>query len=936
LPLTTTIRDPRWWLRFGALAVAYVAAALLGFAVPYVGTMITLIWLPSGIALAALVRWGLPMWPAIFVAAACGNLIAGGNAATALLIAVGNTAGPVAGVLLLRRFGFNPQFAHRRDMLLLTVFGAAGAMAITATNGVLALLATGFIGAERLPGAWLTWWLGDAVGVLLAGVPLMVFSGSAVREALRGWRGVETAALMFVTLAVALWLFVLSGSGAAPGWPGPAGAPLLFVPFVLLVWIALRSGLLAASATVLGLSVIAAWGTSQGLGPFYAEAVHQSLTSLSAYLIATVLVVLLLAGLLAELQGRERLSDALIRNADAAILLTRPDGSILRANPAAHALFGAGDAQFAERGHAGFVDAADPRLGPLLAERAEHGRASGQLSFVRADGSRFEGAVSSMLLPGDARGPLSCVMVWDVTAREKAASALAASEARLKLALAAGRMGAWEWEAGADVSSWDATCYALYGIDPSEPATFARVVRQVHPDDRKALTDAVTQSIRDQHDLEAEFRVVHGDGRIAWLATRGRGVHADDGRLLRMSGLSFDITAQREAEQALIAAATAERASRAKTEFLSRMSHELRTPLNAVLGFAQLLDLDPSMPSLARGHARRIIDAGQHLLAMINDVLDLSRIEAGRVAMSIEPIDVRSAVARTVSLLEPIAAAAGVTLIDSGAGEPGLVILADRVRLQQVLANLVSNAIKYNRGGGSVSICCAALGDEVHLSISDTGIGMTAAQQAQLFQPFNRLGAEASGIEGTGIGLTVVKGLVELMRGRIEVDSASGQGSRFSVSLPAAEAHGMRSWSAAGAQDDADRTDRHSVLYAEDNEINVLLVRQALALLPGVELRVASSGAQALAAAREQRPDLLLLDLHLGDMLGTEVKAQLDADAATRDLPCIVLSADATAERRRAARAVGVLDYLTKPVDVPVLLERVTTVLRQARALTVP
>jgi PAS domain S-box-containing protein len=389
------------------------------------------------------------------------------------------------------------------------------------------------------------------------------------------------------------------------------------------------------------------------------------------------------------------------------------------------------------------------------------------------------------------------------------------------------------------------------------------------------------------------------------------------------------IDERKHAEQELVAAQSAQRANEAKNEFLARMSHELRTPLHAVLGFSQLLQLDRVQPLSESQlekvqHIRR---AGTHLLAMINDVLDLSRIESGEVSLAPEILAIDDVVAEAIELLAPAARDAGVRIEPvEDAASRAVRVRADAVRLRQVLVNLLSNAIKYNRQDGSVSIAWRELPDRksVRIEVRDTGPGLSAQQLAQLFEPFNRLGAEYTIIEGTGIGLVITQRLVELMHGRISVESEPGVGSCFAVVLPAP-----------GIDDALDEQDSvvsapapdtqqlHTVLYAEDNPMNVELVRQGLSLRPNCRLLVAECGKDALAAMDREPPDLLLLDMSLGDMSGLDVLAELAQRRRLGAWPIVALSADAMPDHIRAARAAGCVDYLTKPVDVALLLRSV-------------
>ncbi len=351
-------------------------------------------------------------------------------------------------------------------------------------------------------------------------------------------------------------------------------------------------------------------------------------------------------------------------------------------------------------------------------------------------------------------------------------------------------------------------------------------------------------------------------------------------------------------------------ATQAKDEFLSRMSHELRTPLTAILGFGQLLQLEELTPDNADS-INHIVSAGQHLLQLINEVLDISQIESGNLSLSMEPIMLADVVTEIVSLMGPIAAARTVSVEDHGLDE--LTVWADRQRIKQVLLNLVSNAIKYNREGGSIVITGSASVETVALTVSDTGLGMPTSSLDRLFVPFDRMGATNSGIEGTGVGLSLSKALVEAMAGTIGADSEVGRGSKFWVELPRAE---VASYHPSGpGKDKAGGV----VLYVEDNLASLRLIER---LFNGRSetLEVAVQGTIALDLAHELHPVLILLDLHLPDMSGEDALRRLKADPATADIPVVVLSADVTPGRIDRILDAGALGYLSKPVDVPQLI----------------
>ena len=362
------------------------------------------------------------------------------------------------------------------------------------------------------------------------------------------------------------------------------------------------------------------------------------------------------------------------------------------------------------------------------------------------------------------------------------------------------------------------------------------------------------------------------------------------------------------------------------------MSHELRTPLNASLGFSQLLERDAKAP-LPPHQARWVagtLQAGWHLLAMINDVLDLSRIDAGTLRLELETVPLAPLLQACVAMVESAAARRSIQLqVDPV--DAALAVRADPTRLKHVLANLLSNAVKYNVEGGRITLRAHALdAATVRIEVDDTGLGLSPEQQRALFQPFNRLGREQSGIEGTGIGLVIVKRLVEQMGGTVALQSQPGAGSRFGLQLPRASAapspaptkgNGAHASASAQAMQAAPARYRQRLLYCiEDNEANAEVMRGLLARRPQVRLQVFARGAQGLAAIRRDLPDLVLLDLQLPDLDGLEILRQLTQDAATAHIPVVVVSANATADRVDDAMQSGAAHYVTKPVNIERLL----------------
>ncbi|WP_346728213.1 CHASE domain-containing protein [Rubrivivax gelatinosus] len=438
-----------------------------------------------------------------------------------------------------------------------------------------------------------------------------------------------------------------------------------------------------------------------------------------------------------------------------------------------------------------------------------------------------------------------------------------------------------------------------------------------HPDEQAADRQALEELRAGQaQTVRRQTRLLRADGQVLHARTLFTLLRDAAGQPWRLAGVAEDITEHRRLEESERALHRAEAANRAKTEFLSRMSHELRTPLNAMIGFAQLLglDRDPPLAPHQREWATQMLRAGWHLLAMINDTLDLARLETGSVQLDLRPLDLRNAVGASIEMVATAAERMGVTL-DAEIAPEALAVLADDTRFKQVLTNLLSNAVKYNRPGGTVVVESASAGEQqVLLRVRDTGLGMTPEQVAGLFQPYNRLGREQSGIEGTGIGLVISRRLAELMGGTLEGASTAGQGSVFTLTLPRAELAATAPASTISSP--LEPYAKRRVHYIEDNETNVEVMRGVLAQRPQIALEVSMMGLDGLAAVRQRRPHLILLDMHLPDISGLELLRHLKQDRDVADIPVIVVSADATTARMEEALTLGAAQYITKPLDV--------------------
>ncbi|MCW5664252.1 MAG: PAS domain S-box protein [Piscinibacter sp.] len=636
---------------------------------------------------------------------------------------------------------------------------------------------------------------------------------------------------------------------------------------------------------------------------------------------------------------RLRISEDLYRSVAATIsdglLVIGPNGTIIASNPSACEMLGVAAADLVGHGlrHHGFSlhhedgEPITPSEHPVRQVLVNQRAVRDEPYLLRGrDGYERLMLVSVMALQVSTSGlPASCLVTFrDITDQRAAERALAAAEARWKFALDGAGDGVWDYDEDSRIAYFSPRWKEMLGYAENELGqSLNEWLDRIHPDD----VDTVRQAIERYRagslaQYRTEHRLQHRDGRWVWVLDRGKIVerHAD-GRPRRVVGTHTDITLLKAAEQALLDKQAAELASRAKSEFLSRMSHEIRTPLNAVIGFSQLLRLQPdSPPGKVAEYADHVLRASEHLLALVNEVLDLQRVEDGRVPLNVEPIELAPLVQDTLELVRPIAQQRRVAL-DSRVS-PGRWLAADAHALRQVLVNVISNAVKYNRPGGWVCVTLleSAPGRCV-IGVEDTGVGLSNGQLARLFQPFERLGHETSGIEGTGLGLVIARGLTEQMGGSLTLSSVPEAGTLARIELPAAQPpeRPVASLPPEPAPGPAVAARPLRLLYVEDNRINALLFEEAMRVLGGCELRVAEDGAEALALVRDWTPEVLVLDAHLPDMSGHEVLRRLRERAELAGVPAYMCSADAMPEDLARARQAGFDGYWTKPIELGVV-----------------
>lgn len=480
------------------------------------------------------------------------------------------------------------------------------------------------------------------------------------------------------------------------------------------------------------------------------------------------------------------------------------------------------------------------------------------------------------------------------------------------------------------IISWNKGAERLYGF--TEGMAIGKHISIIVPDEDKNELDDIFEKIKSGKRVENfETRRIKKDGSIIDVSLNVSPIKNDIGDVIGASKIARDISKIKNSQKDLTQAKDeAEKSNNAKSEFLSRMSHELRTPMNAILGFTQLIQMD-SKNALSERHKdnlEKVLSAGNHLLKLINDVLDISSIEAGGLGISIDTVDIVPIVDNAVSLSKPMASENGISLEYLAVPENPCLVKVDPLRFKQVLLNLISNAIKYNKPNGSVVVSYEKRkSGKIRLGIRDTGYGIPEEKREKVFKPFERFNIDSENIEGAGIGLTISKKLIQLMKGSIDYESVSGEGSFFYIEFPVSDKVPLTKKATDGLKFTSPAMmdiNTKTILYIEDIPGNVELVNQILSQrMPHINLISAQSALEGIDIAQNQIPDLILMDIHLPGMDGITAFKRLQLIDKVKNIPVIALTAAAMDVDIKKALNMGFKEYVTKPIDVPRFLKAI-------------
>jgi PAS domain S-box-containing protein len=825
--LKPSTSDGAWWLRAAGLVIVYVLAGKFGLAYAFLNASATAVWPPTGIALVALLLFGVNLWPAVLVGAFIVSITTVASLPSALGIAIGNTLEAILGAVLVNRFANGARAIERaQDLIKLALLTGLVAAPVSATIGVTTLWLTGAASWNDYVPVWITWWLGDSVGAwLLAPLLLTWILGAGVT-----WTRARAgeAVVLLATLATVAGL-VFGGLGLGGG----TRLPFEFLCMPVLLWAAFRLGPRETMTAVAVLSLIALNGTLLDIGPFARASRNEALVLLQTFMgMASVTA----AAIAALVQDQRRAEER--------------------------------------------VQAFNRDLESRVEERTEE---------------------------------------------------LARSEERLMEAQRVGHIGSWEWDVMTDRVWWSDELERIFGVSANAVQSYPAFLERVYPDDRRYVDEAIERALAERQAFGFEHRVVRPDGTVRTVYARGHVVVDASGRAVRMTGIGQDITESKrlEAERAELfreqaARREAEQANRLKDAFLATLSHELRTPLNAIVGWLQILrtrEFDAPTRS-----AIDVLDRNATTLRrLIEDMLDVSAILSGKLHIHREPVDLTAVVEGVIDSLRPGAEAKQVGLQYPGNRTP-IIVDGDLQRLQQVVTNLLSNALKFTASGGWIVAELRTADSTAVLRVSDTGVGISPDVLPFIFDAFRQADPSLTRMHGgLGLGLAIVRDVVELHGGTVQAESSSDRpGATFVVNLPLASRPAWEAESAPAIQDKLSPTlaGLHVLAVDDDEDSRDLLT--ALFGSAGANFVAAGSARDGLTECERHHLDLLLVDLAMPEQDGYAFLARAREQGVRA--PAIAITAYADDEHRARAFAAGFDAHLPKPIALDELLRTVALV----------
>jgi PAS domain S-box-containing protein len=980
----------------GVIAIVaglYFLAAKLGLSLAFLNASVSPVWPPTGVAIALVLWLGYRSVPGVLLGALIANyLLTDVSLPTAAGISIGNTLEAITAVYLVRRFvGSGSPFNRVIDVLKFVVFAGILSTAISATIGTAILCLGAAASWNNFGWLWLTWWSGDAVGALVI-TPLILSWVEKPIDLWRGWRLLEAGLLLILLslLSVTIYTNIFLSSGSTRPW-GHVTIPLL-------LWAAFRFGPRGVSTAMAALSAIAIWGTINGYGGFAVFGKNEALLYLQAYLANLMITTLSLAAIITERKQASRdlggslsvtrilaespaLTDALPRilqricntfawEMGAMWVLDTGAGVLrcLKVWPPQGSNGSNFEAITYERTFSAGVGlpgrvwkTLKPAWIPDVTKDDNFPRAAGAAAaglhaafgFPILSGEKFLGVME--FFSPEIREPDESLLatfqgigsqIGQFVERKQSEQELFESRERLVMAMQASGMGTWTRELDeSNRVQWSPELEAIFGLAPGEfPETEEAFLEFVHLEDRESLGQAVSAAIANRTDYEVDFRYATRDGKPGWMIGRGRAFYDANGKPYRLAGLGWDITERKRAEverERLIereraARTEAEKANRIKDEFLATLSHELRTPLTAMLGWLTILRRERLDEETTRQAIETIERNARAQAKLIEELVDVSRIVGGKVILEMRPTSLLQVIEAAVEVVRPAASAKGIQIEINADTSVGLV-LGDPARLQQIIWNLFSNAVKFTPPDGSVHVSTRHAGSSAEVIVQDTGMGISPDFLPYIFERFRQAESPTTRLHrGLGLGLAIVRHLTELHGGTVSAESAGqGRGATFTVRIPLA---------ARQSEETASHTIDESAVNGEGTPrlalagVRVLVVEDepdARALLSlilkssGATVEGVESAPEALTNLQTFKPDVLLSDIGLPIENGYELIRKLRSLASEAcQIPAVALTAFATEEDRRLALAAGFQVYLTKPVEPTVLVETIERLVR--------